>query len=131
MKKTVSLFLLILIIASLTACNEDVSSDSPKMNIDFVTDGENTRTMIKNGAEQYFFQVGEGEIVDVEMSFTNTSGTINAFISKDSIRENAIYTGNDIPSGTFTVVVREPGEYQIYYEASDYMGNYSYTVSKR
>lgn len=118
-------------ILSLCGCGRKDSDDKPSMNVDFIQNSDGSTSTIKNGSEQYFFAVEDGETVEVQMTFDNQSGTIGAYIAKDSIEENADYKGTDIPSGNFSVTVSKAGTYQILYNCKDYIGEYSYSLQKK
>ena len=115
----------------LSGCEQKEDTDMPKMKIDFIKDAEGITSTVSNGAAQFFFTVGEGEVYEVIMTFNNQGGVVNAYIAKDGVKENADYIGNDIPSGEFTVTISKAGTYQIYYECKDYMGEYFYSANKK
>ena len=130
-KPIIFIFLMLTCVLLISGCEQNEDTDRPKMNIDFIKNTEGIMSKVSNGAEQYFFTVGEGEVYEVKMTFNNQSGIVNAYIARDGVKENADYIGNDIPSSDFTVTISKAGTYQIYYECKDYIGEYSYSANKK
>ena len=130
-KSIIYIFLILTCVLFIFGCEHNEDTDGPKMNIDVLKNAEGITYTVRNGTEQFFFTVGEGEVYEVKMTFNNQSGIVNAYIARDGVKENADYIGNDIPSSNFTVTISKAGTYQIYYECKDYIGKYSYSADKK
>jgi ABC-type glycerol-3-phosphate transport system substrate-binding protein len=130
-KKTATLIMTLAVLLALVACGETNEDKIASMTTNELTNNDGTTALVKNGTETYYFHVGKNETYEITMSFKNESGSVSAFIAKDGVKDNAIYTGTDIPSSTFTVTASEPGEYQIHYEVSNYIGEYTYSAAAK
>ncbi|MGN1095443.1 MAG: hypothetical protein ACI4QR_03545, partial [Eubacteriales bacterium] len=110
----------------MSGCIFSGKTDSPYMNIEF-KNGQ----MVYNGNEQYFYQVKEGEVGELEIAVERTSGKLDIIVSCDDIPEHYFYRGTDIPTSSFKVVLPEPGEYRLVVEAEDFAGSYGFEWSVR
>ncbi|MDD3106320.1 MAG: PPC domain-containing protein [Bacilli bacterium] len=128
--KLFKVFMIVCIVLSLFGCSNKAKNDNLFMNVDRIKNADGSTSIIKNGAEQYFFTVEDGETVKVKMTFDNQNGTIDVYIAKDGVKENADYKGTDIPSSNFSVTISKAGTYQILYTCKDYIGEYSYSIQK-
>lgn len=126
-KNILQLILCITLILSLTGC---ASKDKkrPVMNIDMVTGEDGNTYMKKDGEEQIKFQVEAGEIHEVKIKVSHIEGSVSMKIYKTGDEDNAIYEGNDIPDSEFIVNVKESGDYTIWIEAKDFVGEYSCNI---
>lgn len=124
MRKSRYIIMVALLLLVFTACNKKDDEERPVMNIDYATDDSGEQYMVKNGSEQYLFQVAEGENYSVKVSVKTKKGKISIRIFKDGDRDDTIYEGNEIPDTEFVVYAREAGEYTIWTEVEDYVGTY-------
>ena len=76
-----------------------------------------------DGREQYTIHVPDGEELAVRVSILNQNGSLSLTIGKRD--HTPVYTGNDMESGTFTVYLRESGDYSVIIDANDHEGSYS------
>ena len=76
-----------------------------------------------DGREQYTIHVPNGEELAVRVSILNQNGSVFLTIGKKD--NEPVYTGNDIESGTFTVYLRESGDYSVIIDANNHEGSYS------
>ena len=130
MKKTnhkyariISLCLLFVAVILLTACtngkpdNRDDAKGS--MNIDF---GENG--MIRNGTEYDTYQVKEGQKGIISIRVSKESGRLDIDVYPVDNKDKPNYTGRDLDSASFDVIVEEPGEYKVCFTATEFVGDY-------
>ena len=121
--KIISLCLIVVSVISITACtnsNRDVSTDTNgTMSIDFGEDG-----MIRNGTEYDTYQVEKGQkgIISVRVSRESVRLDIDVYPTDSKNEPN--YTGRDLDSASFDVIVEEPGEYQVCFTATEFVGDY-------
>lgn len=85
--------------------------------------GISSKHKLLDGREQYTIHVPDGEELAVWVSVLNRSGSISLTIGKRD--HTPVYTGNDMESGTFTVYLRESGDYSVIIDANDHEGSYS------
>lgn len=76
-----------------------------------------------DGREQYTIHVSDGEGLAVLISILNQDGSLSLTIGKNG--HAPVYTGNDIESSTFTVYLRESGDYSVIIDANNHEGSYS------
>lgn len=76
-----------------------------------------------DGREQYTIHVSDGEELAVLISILNQNGSLSLTIGKNG--STPVYTGNDIESSSFTVYLRESGDYSVIIEANNHEGSYS------
>ena len=76
-----------------------------------------------DGREQYTIHVPDGEELAVRVSILNQNGSLSLTIGKRD--STPVYTGNDMESRTFTVYLRESGDYSVIIDANDHEGSYS------
>lgn len=119
--KTVFLCLLLLMALFVTACtNGGGNTDGDGvMNVTF---GENG--MIRNGTEYFTYQLGEGQRGIISVSITKVSGRLDIDIYRVGSNDKQDYTGRDLDSASFDVIVDKPGEYKIRFSATDFVGDY-------
>lgn len=79
------------------------------------------------GHKETQVMVLEGQPVVVTVSIITEKGTIDAYIAKDNNKANSSYEGHDIKTSTFTVTLKEPGQYTIRVEAKNHSGSYSFS----
>ena len=124
--RILALCLLIAAVLSITACTnnkKDSNADmNGTMNIDF---GENG--MIRNGTEYYTYQVKEGQKGIISIRISRVSGRLDIHIYPVDNPERPNYTGRDLDSASFDVIVEEPGEYQVCFTAAAFAGDYGIT----
>ena len=85
--------------------------------------GISSKHKLLDGREQYAIHVPDGEELAVRVSVLNRSGSISLTIGKRD--HSPVYTGNDMESGTFTVYLRESGDYGVIIDANNHEGSYS------
>ena len=76
-----------------------------------------------DGREQYTIHVPDGEELAVRVSILNQNGSLSLTIGKRD--HTPVYTGNDMESGTFTVYLRESGDYSVTIDADNHEGSYA------
>ena len=76
-----------------------------------------------DGRERYTIHVPDGEDLAVRVSILNQNGSVSLTIGKKDTEP--VYTGNDMESGTFTVYLRESGDYSVIIYANNHEGSYS------
>ena len=121
--KIISLCLIVASVISITACtnsNRDASTDTNgTMNIDFGEDG-----MIRNGTEYDTYQVEEGQKGIISVRVSRESGRLKIDVYPVDSKDTPNYTGRNLDSATFDVIVEEPGEYQVCFTATEFVGDY-------
>lgn len=119
-KRIVSVCLLVAMIA-LTACAKGGQQEdyTGVMNIDLGKDG-----MIRNGTEYHTYQVEEGRQGILSVRITEVSGRLDMDVFHIDSPEDTDYTGRDLDSASFDVIVRKSGEYKIRFAAKDFVGSY-------
>ena len=85
--------------------------------------GISSKHKLLDGREQYTIHVSDGEELAVRVSVLNRSGSISLTIGKRD--HTPVYTGNDMESGTFTVYLRDGGDYSVIIDADNHEGSYS------
>lgn len=117
------LCLLVAIVISTTACTngkKDNNSDANgKINIDFGEDG-----MIRNGTEYYTYQVEEGQKGIISIRVSKESGRLDIDIYQTDSKDDPDYTGRNLDSTSFDVIIEESGEYKVCFRATEFVGNY-------
>lgn len=85
--------------------------------------GVSSKHKLLDGREQYTIHVSDGEELAVRVSILNQNGSLSLTIGKRD--STPVYTGNDMESGTFTVYLRESGDYSVIIDANNHEGSYS------
>lgn len=85
--------------------------------------GISSKHKLLDGREQYTIHVPDGEELAVRVSVLNRSGSISLTIGKRD--HTPVYIGNDMESSTFTVYLRESGDYSVIIDANNHEGSYS------
>lgn len=130
MKKTnnkhvriISLCLFVTAVISLTACTKGKRDNhvdaNGTMNIDFGEDG-----MIRNGTEYDTYQIEEGQKGIISICTSKVSGRLDIDVYHVDSKNDPDYTGRDLDSASFDVIVEEPGEYEVCFTATEFVGNY-------
>ncbi|MGM9596711.1 MAG: hypothetical protein ACI3XO_02740 [Eubacteriales bacterium] len=130
MKKTdhkhariVRLCLLIATVISITACTNSKKDSNAAMNgtmnIDF---GENG--MIRNGTEYYTYQVKEGQKGIISIRVSKESGRLDIDVYPVDNKDKPNYTGRDLDSASFDVILINSGEYKVCFTATGFVGDY-------
>lgn len=121
--KILSLCLLAATVISVTACTNGKGNPhadvNGTMNIDF---GENG--MIRNGTEYDTYQVEEGQEGIISIRISRVSGRLDIDVYPADRKDTPNYTGRDLDSASFDVVVGGPGEYQVCFTATEFVGDY-------
>jgi len=76
-----------------------------------------------DGREEYTIHVSDGEELAVLISILNQNGSLSLTIGQSG--STPVYTGNDIESSSFTVYLRESGDYSVVIDANNHEGSYS------
>lgn len=108
---------------AITACTNgkrDHHADaSGTMNIDFGKDG-----MIRNGTECDTYRVEEGQKGLISIRVSKVSGRLDIDVYPVDSKEDSEYTGRDLDSASFDVIVEQPGEYTVCFTATAFVGDY-------
>lgn len=99
--------------------NDDLSDERGNMNIDFGKDGA-----IRNGTEYYTYRVETGYNGVVSVSISKISGRIDLDIYPTDRKDDKEYTGKELDSASFSVILSEPGEYIVKITAKEFVGDY-------
>lgn len=118
-----ALCLLIAAVISITACTnnrkDSLADLAGTMNIAI---GENG--MIRNGTEHRTYQVEEGQKGILSIRISKVSGRLDIDFYPVDQKDNPSYTGRDLDSASFDVIVENPGEYQVCFTATEFVGDY-------
>ncbi|MDD5919304.1 MAG: hypothetical protein PUD73_09490 [bacterium] len=118
-----ALFLLTAIAISITACTngkrDKYADANGTMNIDIGEDG-----MIRNGTEYDTYQVEEGKKGIISIRISKESGRLDIDIYPADSKDTPNYTGRDLDSASFDVIVEEPGAYKVCFTAAEFVGDY-------
>lgn len=110
-------------VISITACtngNQDAERDiNGTMNIDF---GENG--VIRNGTEYASYPLEKGQKGIISIDISKVSGRLDLDVYPVDDEEKPEYTGRDLDSASFDVVVEKSGEYMVCFTAADFVGEY-------
>lgn len=130
MKDTIIIIILTFIAVVLTGCSSGEKHDKqPSMECEVITADDGSNIVRKSGEEHSSFTIDEGEVGEIAVSVRRVSGVLNITIGSDG--KAAIYEGNDVPTSEFTVYAKENGEYTICVKAEDFVGDYSFNISKK
>ena len=80
--------------------------------------------MIRNGTEYDTYQVEEGQKGIISMRVSRESGRLDIDVYPVDSKDTPNYTGRDLDSSSFDVIVKEPGEYQVCFTATEFIGDY-------
>lgn len=118
-----ALLLLAAIVMSVTACandNKDHHTETNEtMNISIGEDGT-----IRNGTEYYTYRVEEGQNGIVSIRVAGESGRLDIDVYPTDSKDRPEYTGRDLDSASFDVILTAPGEYKVRITATDFVGDY-------
>ncbi|MGN1143664.1 MAG: hypothetical protein ACI4SU_03790 [Anaerovoracaceae bacterium] len=89
------------------------------MNIDF---GENG--VIRNGTEYATYPLEEGQKGIISIDISKVSGRLDLDIYPAEDKEKPEYTGRNLDTASFDVIVEKPGEYMVCFTAADFVGEY-------
>ena len=121
--RIISLCLLIAAVISITACTNgkpDHRDDANgTMNIIFGEDG-----MVRNGTEYRTYQVEEGQKGIISIRVSKVSGRLDIDVYPVDSKDDLEYTGRDLDSASFDVIVEQPGEYTVCFTATAFVGDY-------
>lgn len=79
------------------------------------------------GFRQSIIRVPENKQVVVRIDIETETGSINAYIARDNDRDDSVYEGNKIQTSTFTVTLKEPGEYTLRVDAKKHTGSFTFS----
>lgn len=124
LNRSVAVILFLVFVAvSFAGCtygdNDTISDERGNMNIEFGEDG-----MIRNGTEYYTYQVERGYTGVVSIKISKTAGRIDLDIYPTDRKEDKEYSGRDLDSASFSVILNESGEYKVRITAKDFVGDY-------
>ena len=127
LKYTIIMLVLCLLVLTLFGCgrgNGNYNQVTAVGRVSSRTDtGISSKHKLLDGREQYTIHVSDGEELAVRVSILTQTGSLSLTIGK---RDHApVYTGNDMESGTFTVYLRESGDYSVIIDANNHEGSYS------
>ena len=60
------------------------------------------------------------------MSVHTESGSLQITVAPTDAPDRFCYRGMDLPTSDFSVILSEPGEYQVWIAADHFMGNYAF-----
>ena len=127
LKPIVITLVMCLVVLTLFGCGRGNGNYNQVTAVGRVSSQTGTRISSKHklldGREQYTIHVSDGEELAVRVSFLNQNGSLSLTIGKRD--HTPVYTGNDMESGTFTVYLRESGDYSVIIDANDHEGSYS------
>lgn len=130
MKDTIIIIILTFIAVVLTGCSSGEKHDKqPIMDCEVITADDGSSVVRKNGEEHRSFTALEGEVGEIAVSVGRVSGVLDITVFSDG--KAAIYEGNDVPTSEFTVYAKEKGDYTICVKAEDFVGDYSFEISKK
>lgn len=113
--------ILICLLGLFCACGDDAP-----MKTEVKKNADGSTYEVKNGVEERTFSVNSGEQLVITVSVTVTSGELDLSIFKTDDRSVNPYESNDMQTASFTVTVKEAGEYTIRINANDFVGTYSF-----
>ena len=79
--------------------------------------------MIRNGTEYDTYQVEEGQTGVISIRVFKESGRLDIDVYPVDSKDTPNYTGRDLDSASFDVIVEEPGEYRVCLAATEFVGN--------
>ena len=127
LKYTIIMLVLCLLVLTLFGCGRGNGNYNQVTAVGRVSSKTGTRISSKHklldGREQYTIHVPDGEELAVRVSILNQNGSLSLTIGKRD--STPVYTGNDMESRTFTVYLRESGDYSVIIDANDHEGSYS------
>ena len=127
LKYTIIMLVLCLLVLTLFGCGRGNGNYNQVTAVGRVSSQTGTRISSKHklldGREQYTIHVSDGEELAVRVSILNQNGSLSLTIGKRD--HTPVYTGNDMESGTFTVYLRESGDYSVIIDANNHEGSYS------
>ena len=126
MKKIISIILIIISLAVLSACTfgSGIIVNGSEIN----TPTKMSATYEKfTGFKQTQIKVQDGEEVVVKVNIITDDGKIDAYIAKDNNKTDSSYEGNNIKTSSFTVTLSSPGTYTLRVDAKDHSGGYSFS----
>lgn len=108
---------------SFTACTNAKRDDPAGMNGTMNVDFEENR-MVRNGTEYYTYRVEEGQKGIVSIHISRESGRLDIDVYPVDRKDDPDYTGRDLDSAAFDVIVEQPGEYKVCFTATEFSGDY-------
>lgn len=117
--------------AFLCSCAPEEDDKRPKMNIDFLQRDDGSSYMLRDGSEQYCYQVEAGESGEFTVTVEKTEGSLDLRIYSVGNEEEPIYTGTDLPTCVFKVKTDVTGDYRVYFTAHKFVGEYNCDFIKK
>lgn len=126
-KKAIALFLCVFLCFCI-ACNNANCTKNVKVGYVELSKNGNFSAQYKLfSGEKSLTITANGDLpLAVKVSVTSQSGSIYMSIFKTG--SEPVYTGNDIPSGNFTVYINEEGVYTVLVKADNHRGGFSISV---
>lgn len=115
--------ILLLFAVCLFGCVQKGEGPKGTMTVDLVTDRDGSSYTVRNGCEKVSFCVENGKTCGVGLTVKKQSGKLNIRIEEDGSGKQ-IYCGKDLPTSQFTVIAGEAGDYTVYIEAENFVGEY-------
>ena len=127
LKYTIIMLVLCLLVLTLFGCGRGNGNYNQVTAVGRVSSqtgtGISSKHKLFDGREQYTIHVPDGEELAVRVSILNQNGSVSLTIGKKD--NEPVYTGKHMESGTFTVYLRESGDYSVIIDANDHEGSYS------
>ncbi|MGN1099344.1 MAG: hypothetical protein ACI4S9_03290 [Christensenellales bacterium] len=121
--RVLAVIVLTVLSVMITACAYGGQNGSPDetgdMKIDITEDGT-----IRNGTEYKTYLVEEGHTGTVSVVISKKSGRLDMDVYRVGHEDFPDYTGRDLEIESFTVNLKEPGEYKVRITARDFVGDY-------
>lgn len=77
-----------------------------------------------NGTKEYELRVPRDGTLAVRVEIETDGGALSVTIARDGCEP--VYTGNEIPTGSFTVYLKEAGTYTVQIRAKNHAGGFSF-----
>ena len=79
--------------------------------------------MIRNGTEYDTYQVEGGQKGVISIRVSKESGRLDIDVYPVDSKDTPNYTGRDLDSASFDVIVEEPGEYRVCLATTEFVGD--------
>ena len=79
-----------------------------------------------NGVLEDVYTLAEGDQIDVRIA--HEKGRLDVLVAREG--ETPLYTGNDAQSGSFTLIVTEPGDYTLRVSGQHAYGRADFTIRR-
>lgn len=82
--------------------------------------------ILRSGTEYRTYQVEEGQRGILSVGITRESGGLDLDIYPADRKEDTAYTGRNLESAEFEVILSEPGEYKVRVTVKSFLGDYGF-----